>query len=436
MRSASQIKTAYDSADGCLRKWSYQYVLGLKPPSTGAQAFGSEVHAALEAILKGKKGEGKPDVLKAVGLILPRLPALGGRFLVEHAFEQDGIRGFIDLVDQDSQVIYDHKNTKDERYVKSISDLYEDEQAIIYANWGLKYFGIDRIRLVWNYVICPVEKAGQDRPRRPSKVVTQDMWFNSSHVQPRYEALLRQSAALEGYKANSVTPDRLPPNEHACFAYGGCPFLEPCGRLHISGIKAAWGNSDKRTSHNSNNKKERIDKMGLLEKMRAIHNPADPKGANPPEAADPLPVTPKEPEPRVDPATATSPAPRRGRPPKNKPEPEKAVETEAPKPVAEDPRKLELVVLLDAMFVDGGSGTSLATILAPMMDKIAEDNKVPHWSLVDYGKGSGLLAVALQRHLESLTGYNVFYVDSRSSGARAVLDTLLSRATTVIRSCC
>ena len=104
-----------------------------------------------------------------------------------------------------------------------------------------------------------------------------------------------------------------------------------------------------------------------------------------------------------------------------------------PKPANGSPSGKRIVVLIDAVPVKTVPPNTkyLVDLLAPCMAKVAEENEVAHWNLLDYSKGPSLLAVAFDAVLDEFSG--TIIVDGGTPEARAVKEVLYARADVIIR---
>jgi hypothetical protein len=105
-------------------------------------------------------------------------------------------------------------------------------------------------------------------------------------------------------------------------------------------------------------------------------------------------------------------------------------------PVAGGAASLGLMVLVDCLFqksVTGANIVQLTDWVAPLCAHVAKENRVAHWSLVEYNKGGGDLAAKFERWALQTKPEGVVYVSSDTAEGRALLPTLERLATMVIR---
>lgn len=134
--SPSSIST-FDATSrfGCERKWYFEYVLGYRSPSTGAQVVGTKLHASNEEYIDKGTIEGEVGELFTLGKsyidsIRPNIVETEK----EISFEYEGVKGvgYVDVILKDG--ILDWKTTADiNKYGKTGEDLRKDVQMVIYA---------------------------------------------------------------------------------------------------------------------------------------------------------------------------------------------------------------------------------------------------------------------------------------------------------------
>lgn len=290
--SVSALQTADDSTDeGCLRKWWYHYVRGLKEPQTEAQANGTRLHSVIERYLR--TGEKRlPDViLKNLHIVQPPGPDL----LIEHPLVPampDGssglhlspvraagipLVGFIDLVHdrltnlggadvedtQDSPgtvEVIDWKFTLSMDYAKTPAQLPKTIQMAGYGKWAFETLpDLKLVRLSHGYM--PARGRGAKPTIRVDRDVIERSWEHADSV---------ARSVIDA--ARETDPDRVPANRRACNAYN-----KKC--IHAQGRYCTAG------MHNSlreiANAKSAGIPMGLnvignsiLDKIRQQSNPA------------------------------------------------------------------------------------------------------------------------------------------------------------------
>lgn len=219
--SASQISTWMR----CNRLWGWTYLMGLRYPSTGAQALGTRVHKQIEVYLGG----GQFDMTDEAGQVafsgLQHLPKPHHELMIEKEFVvRPGDRGFVrhlwwgfkDL--EQGNEIWDHKSTSDLKWAKTEEALKYDPQAILYAFDN----GNDEVVLNWVYY--------QTKRSRKSKVVRLVML--QEHAKQAFEVMedaadeaieaAKGAYGLDGDELRSYVKS-LPYEAKECEAFGGCP---------------------------------------------------------------------------------------------------------------------------------------------------------------------------------------------------------------------
>ena len=455
--SASQVK----SYTLCPRKWFNESVLGLRPPQTPAQKFGTEVHGAIEDYLVRNK-DSKDERLKLfVEAAAPYLPA---KAYVERYIELDTYtggrkwRGYIDVLSDDEDFkIIDHKTISDFRYCKTPLDLQEDIQMVSYAKWVLDI----HFPTHWKYP-KPVEqkiahlylltKNKNPKARFVETSITRDkvneVWNK------KLEIVKEMSAVVDALcKDDKDRSEEVAPSLAACDAYGGCPFRVKCG-INKESITRIVNAGKKKTEMG----------MSLSEKLAAKKKEGDGTSDFVTTGSTRAPIvmsTSKEPvdlenlkevvynivppdAPKEDPVLSLAEVmdnPKRGR--KKKGELEvvsdnargsfdlkdfKPVEV----PAALQRKKLALYVdCIPLKGADRANYVTLDTWLAPIVQEVAEMNGVADWRLIQY-TSKPVLAVALRSKLETLP--ETMLISSYSAGADVALEVLAPLATELVRA--
>ncbi len=257
--SPSQINThavGLDPASACVRRWGFSRI---RPRhETDATKFGHRFHKVHEAwqLTKTPPDASTPEGRAALES-LPYLPHPGSpgleiekelHFLSdgEECFEFEPIRegrrmrapweipvgwvwyhGFVDIFDRfykpGTVRIVDHKSTGDLKNADR-KDLKVDPQRVIYAFHGVMSTGADASLAQWQYT------------QRRGKIKTISKCHEESAVVTRRRFKeLHNKYALPVVRDYGRMPLELPPNVHACGAFGGCPFRGEC-HPHISHI--------------------------------------------------------------------------------------------------------------------------------------------------------------------------------------------------------
>jgi hypothetical protein len=239
--SPSQLKKGRQ----CLRAYAFEYVQGFKPPPSPKQQFGTDVHKQLEMWLsKGKMPDSTPEGQVAKqGIQKNWLPVPSENLLVEKQFEMPWIEdvkmsGFVDCVSlEEIPIVIDHKTTSSLSWAKTEEQLQFDEQALIYSLWAALTYGSERVKARWVYYAASNPKQG---PRAPAGAKAVQVEFNvkdRSYVD-KIKDLLVFSKKLIWIRKKEIKALSLPPNPHACSAFGGCPHRGTCNLFGPDRIKA------------------------------------------------------------------------------------------------------------------------------------------------------------------------------------------------------
>lgn len=249
--SASQLETANEDEQGCLRKWAFQYKLRLPTYKKDHFGFGTCLHGVCERFLIGAKDlypdgwDIDPDTKKRIspadaslikvliekGIssgILERRP--GG--VVEAWFSVPAgtgtVVGKIDHEVPSQFRVEDHKTAKNRNYIKKTGKaLAKNLQMLIYAF----------------HQLYEIRKRGQVDPRIIT--IAHNQYIKAEEGQPlvsRVEAELTPRQ-IDDYWEEVVLPlvakveaaneldnpfDLPMPGKEACNAFGGCPFMTLC----------------------------------------------------------------------------------------------------------------------------------------------------------------------------------------------------------------
>ena len=378
-KSASQLKT-YRL---CPRKWAFQYRLGLVPPTHPSAALGTAVHKVAEDWLR----TGIPfNVTTNIGMIfsagVKHLPLPGPHILLEHAFQTDDFRGYIDAFLPDTKprpLVIDHKTTSGKGWALTVDKLADDEQAIIYGHAALKHTGADSVDAKWIYYLT----------KGHPESWTVERTFFKTELDSKYESLVKLSHEID---KTPEDPMQARGNMSACKAFGGCPFLNMC-------------HGEKK------NMSELLSKLKAMQAAKTngavVANQIDP--INPPELKASVPVQPK--------ATA-------------KP----VAVAKAPTPSAEPLAAVTEGYTLYVNCVPSGGYIDLSSYLHNLSKTVAENSGKDHYRMVEYGGGTALLEVALEQQLEREPLSGDVFVDTYGRAASDVIGVLVAHATKVVRS--
>lgn len=268
--SASQIKTAK-----CLRKWAFEYILGLRSPGGPAAEFGTRVHKIAEDF--ATKGA-MPDRLTQEGnLFMAGLPFMGPpkSGVAEGAIDMviDGVRyrGFIDLrgyqipdYDPARRVVRDYKTSSNPKGVSPEGEPYglwgrenflKDPQAVIYGTYDVIEADDTESHLDWLYFWT----RGKPRVEASRAVLTR------AELEDAFEPVVHTKAKeLVRLRIAAPDPNDLDPNTTVCNNFGGCPHRERCQLT----TKQKIGGVLQLVTKSENRNKEKTE-MTLLEKIAA-----------------------------------------------------------------------------------------------------------------------------------------------------------------------
>ena len=237
--SVSQLQTADSStAEGCLRKWWYDRVMGRKEPSTEAQETGKEHHGYMEHHLLTGETRLPDRILRNLHFV----PKPGADLLIEHPtipVMSDGssglahaplraagvpVVGYIDCVDGrlENPGGYDVGDTRDPPgtihvrdwkftgsldYAKTGPELVKTIQM---AGYGKYRFDVgwpgDLVRLSHGYF--PKKGRGELRTVRVDRAAIEKSWEHA-------ESVTRSLIDV----ARETDPERVPANRRACNAF-------------------------------------------------------------------------------------------------------------------------------------------------------------------------------------------------------------------------
>lgn len=225
--SPSQIRLYLE----CPRKWYYQYVVGIKSPTTDAHRLGTRVHALLERwLLEGTAPNGEhAHLAQAVidsGTITRGEHIIGveKRTSPPIGFGDTGItlNGIVDVVErrEDGGLrITDFKTTSSFKWLKTEEQLRSDVQAICYSRWAsLAFSGLNPENNLTFRLIYVNKKTAQVREVRV------DLTLAELHA--GYGRLTEHVADMRDLALQDITQAR--PDRSACSNYGGCHVLGTC----------------------------------------------------------------------------------------------------------------------------------------------------------------------------------------------------------------
>lgn len=359
--SASQV----DTYSRCPVKWAWEKLNGEPRPAAGpAAAKGTAVHTVLEDYLKEGK---KIDITTEIGKIAyPGLKYLP-KPEIEHvekyftiAVDDVPYVGFIDFVyEKDGLwVVGDHKTTSNFRYAKSVEDLQENIQAMLYASYACEWLGVDKVRLNWVYY--------KTRGPSESRLVMVDI--TKDQAQDQLVQINRKGKEMYELRSSGAKAEDLEPNVDACMDFGGCPFMDLCRKKHPT-----W-------------RKKMSEKLTLKEKLK-------------------LEKSPKKKE-------------------------EKIV------PIKKEVKKADFTLCVDCYPIKTDKEVILLIdYLKPVLKRIEEDTGLPHYKLMKYGEGAGLLAAELKVELDKNPPPkgSIIYIEVLGNVGKDCLDELEQAASAIFK---
>jgi len=464
--SPSQLKTAFHSETGCIRKWAFNKIEGQRSPPTAATTLGTNVHAVAEDYLNlgtVPNLSTKPGKIFASGIhLLPDRKLVTG---VEKNFNlrfSDTVtfHGIVDFAGDD--FIGDHKTTSNFRYALTPEELVTDYQGVLYGmahatdrNLGLT----EKFKLIWVYYLT----RGKPQARRVQ------IETNRVQLERTYFPLAEKAEQLVKLKNTVESALEVEPNYSACGAFGGCPFRNKC-------------ESEKPVYDFSKQNMEKDSMSSLLERLKEKQKTKTPKSQNekPAKSAEPLSINPPEIVAESEPVKPTpQPKKKRGRPKgsKNKskvnPKIQKILsdmsdavdditeKMEKPESQNEMTEKcdtpVELVVEVPKVVkkpdrdpvvsqVENDTGYTLYIDCAPKVyndfteqlsqiaNQCAEKHEVDHYRMIPYGQGKAAFSLSVRKALKKNPITGNYVVDSTNLMASDCLEELISGASEVVRA--
>lgn len=228
--SASQISSAFNPESGCVRRWGFEKLWGIRTSSAAAD-LGTAVHAQREQWLKF----GTPfDLTTKAGEIaiegIEHLPDPSPLLGVEIEFEfwlrpptvgDGGLRlvGKIDLAYLADGIgrIDDHKTHGGRYPIKTAYDLRNDVQWNLYVRMGFEQLfpSAETIMTCWHYLRTV-------RPYRADPVRVNVHRHDSQHL-AMWDRIVSAANIIEAFRRTPVeSPNVYRPSLHACRSFGGC----------------------------------------------------------------------------------------------------------------------------------------------------------------------------------------------------------------------
>jgi hypothetical protein len=221
--------TQVDVFDLCERKWAWMYLGGMRQAQNEYAELGSKVHQVLEDWLRDGKPldlstqEGSIALQGVQSLPAPKTPGVK----IEETFylktEQATYTGRKDYEYFDTElgliVVGDHKTTGNLRWAKTENELKNSTQALIYAAHSMTSTGTEEVLLEWQYY----QTKGVHKHTHPVRIR-----LTLQDVEARFDRIDRTAVRIQEEYRKQSQPQELPPNAHACQAFGGCPFIPLC----------------------------------------------------------------------------------------------------------------------------------------------------------------------------------------------------------------
>lgn len=227
----------------CNRKWSFQYQDGIRGDGSNAQALGTETHRQLEMYYD----HNEPFLFSSADPIeqhAAELAQAGLEYLPERAPHLETERefllispkhkyyGLIDLVDDKTGTVYDHKTTSNLKYMKDEEALRVNVQAIIYATHAMVEWQRPEVNLQWTYM----------RTKGKTMAVPTFVKLTEGWVGPMFAIVEDVADEIEAARGKPTLD--LPPNPNMCFAYGGCPYQNLCHLGPKERLRATMSSND------------------------------------------------------------------------------------------------------------------------------------------------------------------------------------------------
>lgn len=472
----------------CNRRWAFEYRAGRREGFSAAAQAGTETHKVLEDQGPWDKTwtspEGKEyDVGAMAALLHAQTPE--GVVAREQRFEVelDGVPfvGVTDFYSED--LVGDFKTTSNKRNAKTIGgkdeskDLILDPQRLLYTR-----FVPSARRMIWLY------GAWADM-----SVTKREVPVDVEADKERFKLRVLQPAEVMLATPDSVDPLSLKPNVKACslFPPKGCPFKDDCfppgrlapvvtsskeGRDQMSSLLERLKNKNAAPAAPAAPAAEKPVDMPVV--MSTTHGVTEPTDAT----AFALPLA--DAFVLYEPAAATPAAPA-AEPAKRRPGRPRKTETPAPEPVSvpvpaemapaiaaareaewrlaqpnsatqstpakdyrfpyvpptdEQPNSVAQPptsqYIVGTLYIDclplGESFVLASASINAAAEMVANDFQVPHYGLVEFGKGGPALAAQL-RHSLSGRYIDAMYLETKTPEGKACLNVLVSVAQRVVR---
>jgi hypothetical protein len=451
---------------GCKRFWHFRYVERIPVKQGDKAALGTRCHKiGNEDYLRDGKAPNRSEQFeivqngsprkfypgRIVSNILHHLPPAGSVSRVEErlnlTYKGHELLGFVDW--QTDDLVGDLKFTSGLDYAKSEADLLVDTQRSIYTGARMLESDDKEVTAQWTYGTFDAKHSKKVRLTvlRPQALADLD------RLVPTMDEMV---LLAERSSAMDVEPTIA---EHTCNAFNQvCPAYDRCrpsakSRIAANSVTKIGGIRQMGSAALDRLRAARAKASGVVEEkvapevaakvaadvakvaeLQATKSPVMVAGAiNPPgEACEP----PPDPKAKLE-VVAEADAPKRGR---GRPRKDGTVaEPKAlPAPVEAAPSDVKLATLYVDCFPVKRFANDVELVEASELIEAANaivcgELDVPHYSLVDWGKGRGALHVALTHVLSTREGtYNVL-LSTRSSQGVDALQAFTEAAAVVIR---
>ena len=223
----------------CPRRYCWEYVWGMRPPSTAKQQFGTDVHSHIENWLRtATMPPATPSGRTALqGLHL--LPAPDDRLVVEDKFkyfwtEGIDVGGLADVLVPPElspvlgyPMVIDHKTTSDLRWAKTAEKLLVDPQFLIYSVYAMLRWDVSDVVARWVYYVASAPRNGARQPKGV-RAITARASANDPIFRSHLARLTDDMKVIHGIRIAKPDANKLPASPESCGAYGGCPHAERC----------------------------------------------------------------------------------------------------------------------------------------------------------------------------------------------------------------
>ncbi len=447
--SASQIAMYQE----CPTKWYRAYVLKDRMPASPAQAKGTAMHKLAEEYARQGTMElsGDPELISRVAPIMEYLPkpAELKEWKVEREIWLDTyeggpkIHGFVDLESPNMYLygpdqrayrrIIDYKSTSDFRYAKTGEDLANNTQMMIYAKSAVNE-GAGEVDLAHLYM----------RTRNSPAALYVSVLVGDVDVDLFFEGLILVIKDMVALAAKEPEINSIEKQVNACDNYGGCYYKPKC--FAVGGVKGLFSKEPiqmptlqekwaaakaARESQSSTNSPstETESKLSGAQEDAGVESAA-PLADDSPTPALPTSIISPDAAPRI---------------------PQTIIHADAPliirEPVADKPKrtrkaKTDVVsdksdgfsIYLDCFPCKGSQRDEVVLFedwIAPYAQRVAEDNGVEDYRMIDFGKGKVALANLVRKHITDVP--KVLVVSSYAPGANETLDVLIPYASQLVR---